>query len=46
MLISICGLVALEVLHLKWIVFEFWDCRRCGVKHKDCGHLPVWAKLL
>jgi hypothetical protein len=43
---SICGLIALEILHLKWIVWEHWDCRRCGTKHKDCGHLPAWAKLL
>jgi len=45
-LTSICGLIALEVLHLKWIVWEHWDCRRCGTKHKDCGHLPLWAKVL
>jgi hypothetical protein len=45
-LASICGLIALEVLHLKWIVWEHWHCRRCGTKHKDCGHMPAWAKLL
>jgi hypothetical protein len=45
-LASICGLIALEVLHLKWIVWEHWDCRSCGTKHRECGHMPVWAKLL
>jgi hypothetical protein len=45
-LVSICGLAALEVLHLKWIVWEHWDCRNCGTKNRECGHLPVWAKLL
>ena len=29
-------LVALEVQHLKWIVWEHWDCRRHGVKNKEC----------
>ncbi len=34
------ALIALEIQHLKWIVWEHWDCRRCGtgVKHRECGH--------
>jgi hypothetical protein len=32
------ALIALEIQHLKWIIWEHWDCRRCGVKHKECGH--------
>ena len=32
------ALIALEVQHLKWIVWEHWNCRRCGVKHRECGH--------
>ena len=32
------GAGALEVQHLKWIVWEHWNCRRCGVKHRECGH--------
>lgn len=32
------ALFALEVQHLKWIVWEHWDCRQCGVKHRECGH--------
>jgi hypothetical protein len=33
----IVALLALEVQHLKWIVWEHWDCRRHRVKNKDCG---------
>jgi hypothetical protein len=29
-------LIALEVQHLKWIIWEHWDCRRHGVKNKEC----------
>ncbi len=31
------ALVGLEIQHLKWIVWEHWDCRRCRVKHSECG---------
>jgi len=37
-LIWCVALIALELQHLKWIVWERWDCRRCGVKHRECGH--------
>ena len=33
------ALIVLEVQHLKWIVWEHWTCRRCGLKHRECGHL-------
>jgi hypothetical protein len=36
-LLWIVALFVLEVNHLKWIWWEFWDCRKCLVKHKDCG---------
>ena len=36
-LIWIVTLFVLEVNHLKWIWWEYWDCRRCTVKHKDCA---------
>jgi hypothetical protein len=36
-LIWIVTLFVLEVNHLKWIWWEYWDCRRCTVKHKDCS---------
>ncbi len=32
------ALILLEIQHLKWIVWEHWDCRRCGVKHNQCRH--------
>ena len=40
------ALIALEVQHLKWIVWEHWTCRRCGVKHRDCGHGARLVKFL
>lgn len=39
-------LIALEVQHLKWIVWEYWTCRRCGVKHRECGHGARLVKYL
>lgn len=39
------ALAILEVQHLKWIVWEHWNCKKCGVKHRECGHmhrLLVW----
>jgi hypothetical protein len=35
-LLWIVALFALEVQHLKWIAWEYWDCRRHGVKNKEC----------
>ncbi len=32
----ILALMLLEVQHLKWIAWEYWDCRRHGVKNKEC----------
>jgi hypothetical protein len=29
-------LIAIEVQHLKWIIWEHWDCRKHGVKNKEC----------
>jgi hypothetical protein len=34
--IWIFSLLALEVQHLKWIVWEPWDCRKHGVKNREC----------
>jgi hypothetical protein len=34
--IWILSLIGLEIQHFKWIVWEHWDCRRHGVKNKDC----------
>jgi hypothetical protein len=35
--IWILALLALEVQHLKWIVWEHWDCRRHLVKNTSAG---------
>jgi hypothetical protein len=32
----ILSMLALEVQHLKWIVWEHWDCRKHGVKNSEC----------
>ena len=35
-LIWVFSLLALEIQHLKWIVWEHWNCRKHGVKNKEC----------
>ena len=47
-LLWILALLVLEVNHLKWIWWEFWDCRSCAVKHKDCacGATRAWVMYL
>ena len=32
----ILALLLLEIQHLKWIAWEYWDCRRHGVKNREC----------
>ena len=32
----IFSLLGLEIQHLKWIVWEHWDCRAHGVKNHEC----------
>ena len=45
-LASCVGLIVLELNHLKWIWWEFWDCRRCGVKNRECGCRSKWMMYL
>ena len=47
-LLWIIALFVLEVNHLKWIWWEYWDCRSCSVKHKDCtcGATARWLMYL
>jgi hypothetical protein len=47
-LLWILALFALEVQHLKWIWWEYWDCRTCSAKHKDCacGATRPWVMFL
>ena len=39
-------LIVLEINHLKWIWWTYWDCRKCHVKNKDCGCSAKWLMLL
>ena len=47
-LLWIVALFVLEVNHLKWIWWEYWDCRHCSTKHKDCacGATARWLMFL
>jgi hypothetical protein len=47
-LLWILALTLLEIQHLKWIWWEYWDCRGCAAKHKDCacGKTPHWIMYL
>ena len=46
LLFAIVCLLVLEINHLKWIWWTYWDCSRCGVKHKDCGCGRKWLMYL
>ena len=39
---AIACLFVLEMNHLKWIVWNYWQCSRCGVAHKECGCRRKW----
>ena len=43
---AIMALIAVEIVHLKWIWWTYWDCRKCGRKHSECGHGAKWMFLL
>jgi hypothetical protein len=34
---AIVSMIILEIQHLRWIWWEYWDCRTCGTKNKDCA---------
>ena len=40
------ALIILEVNHLKWILWTYWSCAKCGRKHKDCGCSSKWFMYL
>ena len=46
LLIAIIGLIFLEVCHLKWIIWEYWNCGRCRVKNRQCGCKSKWMLYL
>ncbi len=37
LLFAIVSMIFLEVQHLRWIWWEYWDCRTCGTKNKHCA---------
>jgi len=43
---AIVALICVEVVHLKWIWWTQWDCRKCGRRNRDCGHGAKWMFLL
>jgi len=47
-LLWIVALLVLEINHLKWIWWEYWSCRHCSAKHKDCecGATARWVMFL
>jgi len=40
----ICLAIALEIVHLRWIVWTQWTCKRCAVAHIECRCKPSWLK--
>ena len=37
LLFAILSMIVLEIQHLRWIWWEYWDCRTCSVKNKHCA---------
>ena len=46
LLISIIALIAVEILHLKWIWLTERSCRRCRLKNLECGCSGNWMRYL
>jgi hypothetical protein len=46
LLISIMGLIAIEILHLKWIWLSEWTCRRCRLRNLECECSGRWIRYL
>lgn len=46
-LLWILALGLLEVTHLRWIWWEYWRCRACGVVNRrcDCGRARKLMRL-
>jgi hypothetical protein len=40
------ALIILELNHLKWIWWTYWECAKCGRKHKDCSCSSKWVMFL
>ena len=42
----ICTLIAVEIAHLRWILWTQWHCRKCSEAHIACDCKPAWLKIL
>jgi hypothetical protein len=43
---TIATLFAVEVAHLRWILWTQWKCRKCRTVHIECACKPAWLKIL
>jgi hypothetical protein len=43
---TIVALICVELVHLKWIWWTQWRCRRCGQTNNVCRHGAKWMFLL
>lgn len=46
LLAPICILLAVELAHLRWILWTQWHCRKCSAPHIECECKPTWVKIL
>jgi hypothetical protein len=46
LLVLISTAIAVEIAHLRWIVYTQWKCRSCSETHIECPCKPVWLKRL
>jgi hypothetical protein len=44
--LSCVALIGVEVLHLKWLWWTKWECRKCGCAPRECGHGAKWLMFL
>jgi hypothetical protein len=38
--------IAIEIIHLRWIMLFKWTCRGCHVAHMQCDCKYGWLKRL
>jgi hypothetical protein len=44
--LTICTMLAVEIAHLRWILWTQWRCRKCSTPHIECACKPTWLKIL
>jgi hypothetical protein len=45
-LVGILILFVVEVNHLKWIWWNHWQCRKCGVRNRSCACSDKWKWMV